>query len=119
MTETSLGINLLATGKYDEARELFQAMLNQDVSIPSRIEALVGIGLCDLEQGKIDAATESFELANQMKPNLASIENLIRIYQAKGDSKNLKRIAECAMKMVNVPKVQWARYQSIMVASSI
>ncbi len=100
----------------------FQAMLVDAEFIKqnpaSRIEALLGLGICDMELGNTDSAIEAFELSNQLHVNLASIEHLVTLYQAKGDLKNLQRVAEQALRLKSIPQASWNRFQAIRVSSA-
>jgi tetratricopeptide (TPR) repeat protein len=76
-------LTLLRGGKRDEARQAFQSILAAHPSDPS--DALFGLGLMDVEDGKWrDAMPLVQQLVNLRPSSFAGWELMIQVYQAAG-----------------------------------
>ncbi len=103
-------LGLLAKGEFEAARVLFQKMLERaGPELESRVEALVGLGLCDRSENRIHSAVENFERSLSLRPSLAAVENLLSLYRELGDEEKRKAAARKALEMEFLPSDQRAR----------
>ncbi|NDF15198.1 hypothetical protein EB061_07735 [bacterium] len=103
-------LGLLAKGEFEAARGLFQKMLERaQPESEGRVEALLGLGLCDRSENRLHSAVEHFERSLTLRPNLAAVENLLAIYRELGDEEKRRAAARKALEMEFLPSGQRAR----------
>ena len=113
------GLSLLGAGEFNLAREVFQHILKEPSvanaqGSESKVQALLGLGLCDKAQNFLQPAAHHFESAVEVCPNVAAIENLIDIYEKLGESKKLQAAAEKGLKLAHAPNSLKEKYQGIL-----
>jgi tetratricopeptide (TPR) repeat protein len=118
------GLSLLGAGEFNLAREVFQHILkepsvaNAQGSSESKVQALLGLGLCDKAQNFLQPAAHHFESAVEACPNVAAIENLIDIYGKLGEAKKLQAAAEKGLKLTHAPSSLKEKYLGIVNSSA-
>jgi tetratricopeptide (TPR) repeat protein len=107
-------LGFLAQGDFGAARSLFQRMLDEsEADSEMRIEALLGLGLCDRSQNRLNSAVEHFERSLSLRPSLAAVENLLSLYRELGDEGRRQAAARRALEMSFLPADQRARFVMI------
>lgn len=109
-----IALGLLAQGEFEAARGLFQRILaDAEGDSDVRIEALLGIGLCDRSEQRLHSAVEHFERSFELRPSLAAVENLLSLYRELGDEGKRQSAAKRALQMSVLPADLRARFVMI------
>jgi len=83
--QNNYGVYLCDTGKYDEAIALFMKPLSEPL-YENKAQSYENIGLCQLRQGLVVKAENSFKQALQLNSNMST--SLLQLAQLRFDSGN-------------------------------